>query len=163
MKGIGVRMRGECEGGAGCGLRRVAWVSAMVVLLAGCSRESLRTALEAQQRADRVQQAVFEKQHDGLRVLLYRDLVHRLDAGEEPLSEAQRAALNEAWNQRDLMEFWALQNERARALRLVGVDTKLYGDQSPVDLLAKQLRAKAERGKQAAAAEAGREVGHGGK
>ncbi len=155
-------MQDKSKDSGGRGLRRSAAALAIVVLLAGCSRESLRVALAAQQRADQVQQAVFEKQHDGLRVLLYRDLVRHLDSGEEPLSEAQLAALNEAWNQRDLMEFWAIQNERARALRLAGVDAKLYGDQSPADLLAKQLQAQADRGKQAVAAQAGKEAGHGG-
>ncbi len=161
MKGEKLKMQAQSGRGAGSRAGRVALAAVLVVMLAGCSRESLRSAIEAQQRADQVQQAVFEKQHDGLRVLLYRDLVRRLDSGEEPLSEAQLAALNEAWNQRDLMEFWAIQNERARALRLAGVDAKLYGDQSPADLIAKQLEAKGQRAKQAAAAQAGKEVGRG--
>lgn len=124
---------------------------------AGCSQESLRVALRAQQRADDVQQAVFDRQHEALCVLAYRDLVHELEVAGTPLTDAQRAVLNAAWNTRDLVEFWALQHERACALRIAGVDAQLAGQQSIVDLLAKQLAARADRvnaGLAAAAAEA---------
>jgi len=133
-------------------------LAALAMFAGGCTRESLRVALEAQQRADRVQQAVFERQHEGLRVFLYRDLVRKIDDAGEPLNDVQRSAINAAWNERDLIEFWAIQQERARALRLAGVDAKLYGDQSIVDLLAKSLAAKLDRVQQAVAAEAGKQV-----
>lgn len=131
----------------------------MSVCLSGCSRESLRVALAAQQRADQVQQAVFERQHEALRILLYRNLRTRLEQAGAPLTPGQRATLNEVWNERDLIEFWAIQHERAKTLRLIGVDAKLYGDQSVVDLLYKSLSAKAERIKQGLAAQAGRKLG----
>ncbi len=123
--------------------------------LVGCTNESVRVALETQQRANRVQQAVFERQQDGLKVLAFRDLVRKLDTLGEPLTQRQVGALNQAWNERDLMEFWAIQNERAGALRLIGVDAKLYADQSIVDLLWKSIAAKADRAEQAIAAEIG--------
>lgn len=114
-------------------------------LVGGCTRESLRVALDTQRRADQVQQAVFDRQHEALCILLYRDLQRRLaEAGTTP-SDAQRAALNAVWNDRDLVEFWALQHERAAALRLAGVDAKLYADQSVVDLLWKSLDTKWSR------------------
>lgn len=122
----------------------------------GCTRESLRVALEAQHRADRVHQAVFDRQHEALCILLYRDLQRRLAETGTPLSDPQRAALNAVWNDRDLVEFWALQHERAAALRLLGVDAKLYADQSIVDLLWKATEAKwsrAQRGPVAATVE----------
>ncbi len=118
----------------------------------GCTAESTRIALDAQRRADQVQKTVFDHQHEGLCMLLYRDLRRQLEAGEAELSEDQLAALNRAWNDRDLFEFWALQDERARALRLVGVDAKLAADQSPVDLLIKAAQAKGARVKQGLAA-----------
>ncbi len=117
-------------------------------LLGGCTSESLRVALETQRRADDVQQAIFDRQHEGLRVLLYRDLTAQLAAGEGGLSAAQRAVVNRAWNERDLIEFWSVQFERSKALRLIGVDTKLYADQAIVDLLVKSLEAKADRVRQ---------------
>lgn len=120
-------------------------VTAGLGLVSGCSDASLALALEAQQRANAVQQAVFDRQHDGLRTLLFRDVVNRL-AVEEPISPEQAAVLNEAWNERDLIEFWAIQHERAKALRLVGVDSKLYADQSPVDLLIKAAEDRVDRG-----------------
>jgi hypothetical protein len=124
-------------------------------LVGGCTRESVRVAIETQRRADAVQQTVFERQHDALRILLYRDLVNRLEKPGAPLSAVQRAAVNKAWNDRDLVEFWAVQWERSKALRLIGVDAKLYSDQSIVDLLYKSLAAKAQRAKEGIAAQVG--------
>lgn len=134
---------------------------ASVAVLAGCSAESTRVAIESQQRANQVQEAVFDRQHDGLVTLLYRDLAQKLNATareDATLNEEQRSVLNAAWNERDLVEFWRVQYERSKALRLVGVDAKLYGDQAVVDLLIKSLNAKIERGKQAIAAVAGAAV-----
>ncbi len=124
----------------------------------GCTSESLRVALEAQQRADSVQQTVFDRQHEGLRILLFRDLLRRLDERGASLNAEQVAAVNAAWNERDLVEFWAVQHERARSLRLAGVDAKLYSDQSILDLLWKSLSAKAERLEQGIASHAGASV-----
>ncbi|MGE0481816.1 MAG: hypothetical protein AB7Q17_15230 [Phycisphaerae bacterium] len=117
--------------------------------LIGCTGESTRVALESQRRADVVQQAIFERQHDGLRVLLFRDTLRQLDEAGEPLGDEQRMVLNSAWNERDMVEFWALQNERAKALRLIGVDAKLFGDQSVIDLLVKAVERRVDRAEQA--------------
>jgi hypothetical protein len=106
-----------------------------------------------------VQQAVFERQHEALCVLLYRDLQRRLERDGGSLSPGHRAALNEAWNDRDLVEYWRVQHERARALRLIGVGAKLYGDQAVVDLLYKSLAAKLARVRHGLAAHAGQEAG----
>lgn len=130
-------------------------IIAVVVLSSGCTRESLRIALESQRRADQVQQHIFESQHDALRILLYRDLVRQFETRSGALNDAQRAALSDAWNQRDLIEFWSIQNERAKALRTIGVDAKLYSDQSIVDLLFKSISTRVQRAKEALAAGAG--------
>lgn len=122
----------------------VVW-GAWLLAASGCSDPSLALALQAQQRANAVQAAVFERQHDGLRVLLFRDLVARLEAAGRPVDDDQRAVLNAVWNERDLVEFWAVQHERAGALRLVGVDAKLYADQSAVDLLIKAAERKLDQ------------------
>lgn len=124
----------------------------------GCTRESVRVALAAQQRADQVQQTIFDRQQEGLLILLYRDLQRRLELAGSKLTEAQHTVLDEAWNERDLIEFWAVQHERARALRLIGVDAKLYSDQSVVDLLYKALSTKLDRIKLGVAAQAGERV-----
>lgn len=136
------------------------WSAAALALVwgGGCTAESTRVALETQRRADDVQQAVFDRQHEALRTLLYRDLVQRLAAGDTPLTAEQRAALNAAWNDRDLVEFWSLQFERARALRVVGVDAKLYADQSVIDLLWKTIAARADRVQQGLATQVAAEV-----
>lgn len=130
------------------------------LLLCGCTAESTRIAIEAQQRANLVEQAIFERQHEGLRVLLYRDLVRRLGEimadGSDGAAGAMLRAVNDAWNERDLVEFWAVQHERAKALRTAGVDAKLYGSQAMVDLLIKALEAKGDRAAQGVAEAAGK-------
>ncbi|HPM23969.1 MAG TPA: hypothetical protein PLP66_08675 [Phycisphaerae bacterium] len=140
--------------------RPAMWCAAVLALgvSGGCTAESTRVALETQRRADDVQQAVFDRQHEALCTLLYRDLVQRLAAADAPLTAEQRAALNAAWNDRDLIEFWSLQFERARALRVVGVDAKLYADQSVIDLLWKTIAARADRVQQGLATQVAREV-----
>jgi hypothetical protein len=135
--------------------RKLILLLAGAALAAGCTRESARVAIDAQRRADEIQRAVFERQHASLRVLLYRDLASRLEAAgaaaeieDEPraaLAAAQRSALDDAWNDRDLFEFWATQYERAAALRIAAVDAKLAADQSVLDLLWKQWSAKGDR------------------
>lgn len=129
-----------------------------LLALCGCTAESTRLALQNQRRANEVDRAVFERQHDGLKVLLFRDAMRRLAAAGD--NEQERAVvLGDVWNERDLIEFWALQHERAAALRLLGVDAKLYADQSPVDLLIKQIELKAERAQHGLAQAAGAQVG----
>lgn len=131
--------------------------AALLALLAcsGCTRESVRIALVSQRRADEVSAAVFERQHEALRILLFRDAATRLAAAGLPLTDAQRAALSAVWNERDLLEFWAVQYERARAVRLAGVDAQLWSQQSVADLLWKQCTARADRALEGLAAAAG--------
>lgn len=146
------------------GWRRPAGSVGLLLLAAaigGCTRESVRVALEAQRRADQVQQAVFDQQDESLRILLFRDLVSRLERAGHPVSEADRAALNEVWNERDLVQFWAVQNERAQALRIAGVDAKLASDQAIVDLLIKSIETRAKRVEQKAIEQAAAEAGQG--
>jgi len=129
-------------------------VAVTALVFSGCTRESVRTALETQRRADDVEEAVVQRQHEALCVLLYRDSLRRLAERGVVLDDAQRAALSAVWSDRDLIEFWAVQHERAKALRIAGVDAKLAADQSIVDLLWKQLAARAGRIEQGLAAQA---------
>lgn len=121
------------------------WLLFLTFALTGCTAESTRIALDAQRRADEVQQTIVDQQHQALRVLLFRDLVAKLGAAGVDWNDQRLALVSDIWNDRDLIEFWVLQQERARALRLVGVDIKLWADQSIVDLLIKQLKTKAAR------------------
>jgi hypothetical protein len=111
--------------------------------------DRLRPGGAAGGRANEVQETLFERQHDGLKVLLFRDVLRRVaDAGDA--TDEQQAVLNQAWNERDLLEFWAIQQERAKALRLLGVDAQLYSQQSMLDLLVKSIETRARRLEQAA-------------
>ncbi len=149
---VGFGNPGERRCGAGAALALAALAAA---LAAGCTRESVRVALDAQRRADDVQQAVFDRQHAALCVLLYRDLVRRLEEDGLPLTDAQRAAVGAAWNDRDLIEFWQVQHERAKALRRAGVDAQLWGSQAALDLLIKAAEARLDRARTGLAAHAG--------
>ncbi|MBK8913584.1 MAG: hypothetical protein IPM64_03115 [Phycisphaerales bacterium] len=134
------------------GWHGAAFALALGLLSGGCSAESTRLAIETQRRANDVQQAVVERQHEALRLLLHRELRARLDSlGPQPLSAAQHDAIAGAWTERDLLEFWLIQQERAAALRLIGVDAKLYADQSAVDLLIKDVLRRSDRASEAAA------------
>lgn len=130
---------------------------ASLSLLAGCTAESTRIAIDAQRRADDVQRAVFDRQHDGLKVLLFRDAQRQLESAKS--HEQRTLALNNAWNDRDLLEFWQQQYDRAAALRLVGVDAKLYADQSMLDLLIKQIDTRVQRAEKGWAAAKARQAG----
>ncbi len=137
------------------------WIAAAWLLLAlGCTAPSLKLALEAQARADQVQRFVFERQQKAVRLLLYRDLVHRLEQ-ESSLSEQQQATLNDVWNDRDLAAFWAVQFERAAALRVAGVDAKLAADQAIPELLYKSWRRRERAAVSALAGELGEAWGRG--
>ncbi|MBW7904567.1 MAG: hypothetical protein LC135_08115 [Phycisphaerae bacterium] len=138
-------------------VRRLTALAAGVMAASGCTGESTRLALESQRRANEIEEAVFSRQHEALRVLLFREAQRRLEAAGS--AEQRAAELSAVWNDRDLIEFWAIQHERAAALRLVGVDAKLYAGQSSVDLLIKQIEARADRAKQALAARAGEALG----
>jgi hypothetical protein len=129
-------------------------LAAATLTVAGCTRESLRIALETQRRADEVEETVVQRQHEALCILLYRDLQRQLDAAGVALDDTQRTALSAAWNDRDLLEFWLVQHERVKALRLVGVDMKLAADQSVLDLLIKQLEVRTGRIEQGLAVDA---------
>lgn len=107
--------------------------------LVGCSDPSLKIAIQAQRRADDISEFIFQQQHDGLVMYLFRDLSGKLATGEEPLSDEQYNTLNLAWNERDLIEHWAIQHERAKALRNIGVNSRLYGEQSIIDLIGKSF------------------------
>lgn len=120
-------------------------VGGALMLAAGCTGESLRVAAESQRRADAVQDAVVSQQNLALRGLLFRDMTSRLRASGIDLDDGQEATMNAVWNDRDLLEFWIVQHERARALRLVGVDAHLYAGQSIVDLLWKRLAGQIDR------------------
>lgn len=109
----------------------------------GCTAESTRQALAAQERADEVSQAVVDNQSQAMKILLFQSTLAQLEQAQDP--KHAEVILNEAWNQRDLFEFWMVQWERAKALRLVGATTKLWSDQSTFDLLCKSVQAKVKR------------------
>jgi len=120
------------------------------LLLAGCSRTSIKLAIENQQRADDVAEHIVDQQHEALKILLFRDTAAKLAAGADVTE-----TLNQAWNDRDRFEFWRVQYERAKMVRFVGVDLALYANQAVFDLFWKAIQERIQTGKQAIAAAAG--------
>lgn len=134
-------------------IRISAALLAAFALIGGCTAPSVRAALEIQRRAGDVDEFIFDAQHDALKVLLFQRATAELeDAGD---AHARAEALNIAWNDRDLFELWRVQHERAKTLRLIGVDLKLFADQSILDLLIKRIEQVAQQVKQRIAAQAG--------
>jgi hypothetical protein len=74
------------------------------------------------------------------KVLMYQALVNEIEASKSP--EETRTLLNEYWNLRDQIEFLNIQSERAMAMHIMTVDSKLYSDQSWIDLWIKRLEGK---------------------
>jgi hypothetical protein len=130
------------------------------LLFAGCTAAATKTALDTQKRVNTIQETVYSNQAKSLKVLLYKNLVVQLERdGQALLNEKQKATLNQAWNDRDTIEWWSIQNERAKALRLVGVDSVLYDSQGIIDLMFKSLEEKWIDTKAGIAAVAGDAVG----
>jgi hypothetical protein len=123
----------------------------LLVTLSGCTAESTRLAIQNERKANAVDMALYEREHQGLSVYIFRDTVAQMKESGG-LNAQQIAILNNAWNDRDLLEFWAVQKDRIMALRREGVEAKLYSDQSMIDLLIKQLELKFDRVKPAIAA-----------
>ena len=148
--------------------RRWIWLELGVILglsiamLGGCTRPSTTQAIDGMDRSDRIRTEIRDRQHAALKIFLYRDTLAKLEAAK---TEGERAAiLNEAWNDRDLCEFWLMQDERARFLNLATVGSKLYSDQGTLGLIAQNLAGQAKGPIDTVddylAAKAGEMVGH---
>jgi hypothetical protein len=115
-----------------------AWASLMTL---GCTATSTMLAIEGSERSDAVRTAVVERQHRSLKILLFRDTLDRLVLAKS--AEEQEAVLNEAWNDRDLIEFWLIQDTLARCLHIATVDAKLASDQSIFQLIVQDISRRA--------------------
>ena len=65
--------------------------------------------------------------------------------GTGPEHETDDGARSPGNPERDLIEFWNEQYQRAEALRMIGVDAKLFGDQGPLDLITRQIALRVDR------------------
>ena len=125
------------------------WVGAVAFfLLAGCTPTSTKLAIAGSERSDGVRSFVTAEQHRSLKVLLFRETLTKLKAAQT--DEVREAVLNDAWNDRDLFEFWYLQDCWARALHYATVDAKLASSKSMASLIAKDIAIKLQEPVQAA-------------
>lgn len=115
-------------------------VLSVVLLIAGCTSSSTKIALEGSSRVKEVNVGVAENYSRMTKVLMYKALVNEVEGSKSP--EETRTILNEYWNLRDQIEFLNIQSERATAMHIMTIDSKLYSDQSWVDLWIKRLEGK---------------------
>lgn len=108
------------------------------LLLCGCTSESTRIALEQSQRIENIQDTLVQNLHDTALLFMYRDFI-------DTIPEAEQLKFLEYNKNRDQLEFWMIQWERARALRLITLDSKLISNQSIIDLLIKRANLNQER------------------
>ena len=108
----------------------------------GCTSASTKIALEASNRVTQIQDKIQENQNKALKWYIFQKLLTDINAAKT--SDQVAALLNKAWQDRDLVEFWAVQWERARALHIIGVEAKLYSDEGILDLIWKQLSGKGD-------------------
>lgn len=109
----------------------------------GCTATSTLKAIEASNRTDDVRSYVARQQHRSLLIEKFRNTALRINAAKT--DEERTAILNEAWNDRNLFEFWVQQELLARATHIAVVDAKLESDRSTLDLLSKDIARKLRR------------------
>lgn len=107
-------------------------------LICGCV--STQLAIDTQERCNAVAEQIVQNYDEGLRLYLFKatDYVIAEAARESNPLKAEQA-LNAYANQLDLVKFWAIQWEKCKTLRLVGVTSKLVESQSIVELLFKRV------------------------
>jgi hypothetical protein len=140
-----MRLRGDSWIPAGIIVLILAWG---IWMLAGCTATSTKLAIAGSERSDEIRTAVVERQHRSLKILSFRATLAKLNRAAT--DEERTAILNDAWNDRDLFEFWLVQDTLARALHYATVDAKLAASQSMFDLLIKDICNRAEKPVQAA-------------
>jgi hypothetical protein len=117
-----------------------------VILTIVCTSNSTHLAIKGGERVENIQDTINSNQNENLRQYLYNDLKANLQKWlNRDLTLVEADKLNELWNRRDILETWQIQWERARALRMMTVDAKLISDQSPFDMLSKQIKAAIDR------------------
>ena len=110
----------------------------MILLFCGCTGESTRIALEQSQRIEDIQDTIVRNLHDMALMFMYRDYINNIPETEQP-------KFLDYNHNRDQIAFWMIQWERARALRLITIDSKLISSQTMIDLLIKRGNINQER------------------
>lgn len=128
-------------------MRFVRWISAfgllgVLVFASACTSTSNRLAVRGSERSDGVTSAVIERQHKSLGLLLYRETLAKLEGETDPHQQA--AIIQDAFNDRDLFEFWYVQATLARCLHYGTVDTYLASQKSMFDLIAQDVAKRSE-------------------
>jgi len=114
-----------------------AYLIALCMTVVGCTRESTRLAIQGSERSDQVRSFIIGQQHRTAKVLLFRDTLGRLNAATT--DQEREAVLNDAWQNRDRLENWIVQDTLAWALHLVTVDAKLVSSRAMFEVFTRNL------------------------
>ena len=115
---------------------------AVIVAVVGCTPTSTTLAIQGSERSDEVRSFVTAEQHRSLNLMLFRETAAAIEQAQSP--DERAAVLNKAWNDRDLFEYWYLQDTLARALHYATVDMKLATSKSMIDLIATDVATPAQ-------------------
>lgn len=105
------------------------------ILFTGCTSNSTKLAIETSKEYIARNNDLMNKYHD--LILQYMFTTYCL---KNQLTTEQIKELNLVWNNRNVVEFWLIQHERNDALYALGVDTKLYNDQSMFSLFLERFK-----------------------
>ena len=115
----------------------IAAVSLCILVATGCTATSTTLAIAGSERSDEVRSFVTAEQHRSLTLLLFRETAAAIELAQT--ADERAAVLDKAWNDRDLFEYWYLQDTLARALHYATVDAKLATSKSTIELIAKDF------------------------
>lgn len=106
-----------------------------LVLLAGCTAPSLKTAIKTNDEVERRQDMVVGQLAHNIKVYQYNELKSKIKSGQ-----ADDQFLSDFWNARNGLELYMIEWERIRTLKYVGVNPYLYAQQSQIDLHYKSMK-----------------------
>lgn len=124
---------------------RKLFITALCILaISGCA--STKIAIESSSRVENVQDTIVNNQHTYIKYANFEKLLTEVEKIKgSPLTDEEKVALNAIAVERTDAEKWMIQWERARALRMVTVDSKLYADRSIFETAAEALSKNVEK------------------
>lgn len=108
-----------------------------LLVLTGCSTTSTKTAIEAIPKIENNQDTIFKNQQEAIEILLYQKLC--LQLGGDP-----NDVIKQTFDNWQIVVKHQEQWERARAMRMVTTDAKVYETQSVFDLIWKEITGKVD-------------------
>lgn len=112
----------------------------------GCTKESTRIAMENIPRVEENQDVVTQNLRETALIFMYADMLNYLQVTTgHQFTKTELEQIQYYWQGRDKIESWLVNWERARALRLLTIDTEIISGQATIDLMLKKLQLLGER------------------